>query len=62
VLHVPAADAGDDAGDRTYLVLAKRNVIMNDTRLRELAVAGNDAAGGRVPTTMPRPHATFGCH
>jgi hypothetical protein len=32
VLHLPGADADDDAGDRTYLVLAKPNVIMNDIR------------------------------
>jgi predicted DNA-binding transcriptional regulator AlpA len=49
VLHVPGADADADAGDRTYLVLAKPNVIMNDTRLRGLAVAGSDAAGRKSP-------------
>jgi hypothetical protein len=47
-----AAPAGTDAnaedGDRTYLVLAKPNVIMNDTRLRGLAVAGGDAAGRKI--------------
>jgi hypothetical protein len=42
---VPGADADANAGDRTYLVLAKPNVIMNDIRLRGLAVAGSDAAG-----------------
>jgi hypothetical protein len=42
---VPGADADADAGDRNYLVLAKPNVIMNDIRLRALAVGGNDAAG-----------------
>jgi hypothetical protein len=45
VLHVPGADANNSAGDRTYLVLTKPNVIMNDTRLLGLAVAGSDAAG-----------------
>jgi hypothetical protein len=45
VLHVPCADADANAADRNYLVLAKPNVIMNDTRLRGLAVAGSDAAG-----------------
>ncbi len=45
VMHVPGAEGNDDAGDRTYLVLAKPNVIMNDVRLRGLAVAGSDAAG-----------------
>jgi hypothetical protein len=40
VLHVPGADADANAGDRTYLVLAKPNVVMNDIRLRGLAVAG----------------------
>jgi hypothetical protein len=49
VLHVPGADAGDDAGDRNYLVLAKPDVIMNDIRLRGLAVAGRDAAGRKSP-------------
>jgi hypothetical protein len=33
------ADADDNAGDRSYLVLAKPNVIMNQIRLRGLAVA-----------------------
>jgi hypothetical protein len=45
VLHVPGADGEADAGDRSYLVLAKPNVIMNDIRLRGLAVGGSDAAG-----------------
>ena len=30
-------------------MLAKPNVIMNDTRLRGLAVAGSDAAGRKSP-------------
>jgi hypothetical protein len=45
VLHVPGADGNDTAGDRQYLVLAKPDVIINDTRLRGLAVAGSNAAG-----------------
>jgi hypothetical protein len=45
LLHVPGSDADDSAGDRNYLVLAKPNVIMNDIRLRGLAVAGREAAG-----------------
>jgi hypothetical protein len=49
VLHVPGADADADSGDRDYLVLAKPNVIMNDIRLRGLAVAGSDAAGRKSP-------------
>jgi len=49
VLHVSGADAEANAGDRSYLVLAKPNVIMNDTRLRGLAVAGSDAAGRKGP-------------
>ena len=49
VLHVPGADADANAGDRNYLVLAKPNVIMNDIRLRGLAVAGSDAAGRKSP-------------
>jgi hypothetical protein len=52
VLHVPGADADADVGDRNYLVLAKPNVIMNDIRVRGLAVAGRDASG-----RGPRDHA-----
>jgi hypothetical protein len=48
-LHVPGVDADANAGDRDYLVLAKPNVIMNDIRLRGLAVAGSDAAGRKSP-------------
>ena len=36
MLHVPGADSNADAGDRNYLVLAKREVIMNDIRIRGL--------------------------
>ena len=39
------ADTDDNSGDRSYLVLARPNVIMNGPRLRGLAVAGSDAAG-----------------
>jgi hypothetical protein len=49
VFSVPGADAGANAGDRSYLVLAKPNVIMNDIRLRGLEVAGSDAAGRKSP-------------
>jgi len=48
-LHVPGADADANAGDRNYLVLAKPNVIMNDTRLGGLGVAGSNAAGRKSP-------------
>jgi hypothetical protein len=34
------------AGDRNYLVLAKPNVIMNDIRLRRLAVARSASIDG----------------
>jgi hypothetical protein len=34
VLHVPGADGEDDAGDRSYLVLAKPNVIMNECAVK----------------------------
>lgn len=44
---MPGADTS--AGDRTYLVLAKPNVIMNDIRIRGLGVAGNEAAGRKSP-------------
>jgi hypothetical protein len=49
VLHLAGADTDADAGDRSYLVLAKPNVIMNDIRLRGLAVAGSDAASRKSP-------------
>jgi hypothetical protein len=49
MLHVPGADGDTNAGDRNHLVLAKPNVIMNEIRLRGLAVAGNDAAGRKSP-------------
>jgi hypothetical protein len=49
VLHVPGADPDDTSGNRSYLVLAKPNVIMNDIRLRGLAVASRHAAGRRSP-------------
>jgi hypothetical protein len=49
VLYLRGADADDYAGDRSYLVLAKPDVIMNDIRLRGLAVAGNDSAGRKSP-------------
>jgi hypothetical protein len=49
VLHVPGADADANAGDRSYLVLAKPNVIMNDIRLRGLGVAGSNPAGRKSP-------------
>jgi hypothetical protein len=45
----------DNAGDRGYLVPAKPNVIMNDTRLRGLAVAGSQAPVARARTTTRRP-------
>jgi transcriptional regulator with XRE-family HTH domain len=48
VLHVPGAHADADIADRTYLVLAKPNVIMNDIRLRGLAVGGSDSAGRKA--------------
>jgi hypothetical protein len=46
--HVPG-EADAEAGDRSYLVLAKPNVIMNDLRLRGLAVAGTEAAARKNP-------------
>jgi hypothetical protein len=49
VFSVPGADADANAGDRSYLVLAKPNVIMNDMRLRGLAVARSDAASRKSP-------------
>jgi hypothetical protein len=43
------ADGNGNAGDRNHLVLAKPNVIMNDTRLRGLGLTGSDAAGRKSP-------------
>jgi hypothetical protein len=54
VLHVPG-EADADVGDRNYQVLAKPNVIMNDIRLRGLAVLAMTLSVGRAPTTRPRP-------
>ena len=34
VFHVPGADDNHDGGDRTYLVLAKPNVIMNECAVK----------------------------
>jgi hypothetical protein len=56
--YVPA-EADADVGDRSYLVLAKPNVIMNDIRLRGLGVAGSAVAGRKSPTTTPRPLGTL---
>jgi hypothetical protein len=44
-----AAPAVEDLTSRSRRVLAKPNVIMNDIRLRGLAVAGKDAAGRKSP-------------
>jgi hypothetical protein len=49
VLHVPGAKADANSGDRSYLVLAKPNVIMNDIRIRGLAVAGSNASRRKSP-------------
>jgi hypothetical protein len=49
VLYVPGADPDDASGDRSYLALAKPNVIMNDIRLQRLGVAGTHAAGRKTP-------------
>jgi hypothetical protein len=46
---MPGAEADNDAGDRNYLVLAKPNVIMNDIRLRGLAVSAANSAGRKSP-------------
>jgi hypothetical protein len=62
VLHVPGADVDANAGDRTYLVLARPNVIMNDIRLQRLAVAEvtlpveeqpRSRPDGAEPSTLP---------
>ena len=49
MLHVLGAEADADVGDRSYLVLAKPNVIMNATRLLGLGVPGSDATGRKSP-------------
>jgi hypothetical protein len=51
----PGADPDDASGDRSYLVLAKPNVIMNDIRLRGLGVAGTHAAGRKSRTITRKP-------
>ena len=51
----PGADADANAGDRDYLVLAKPNVIMNDIRLRGLAVAGTWASWHFRPNARFQP-------
>jgi hypothetical protein len=58
VMRVPGADANADAGGRTYLVLAKPNVIMNDIRLQGSRLQEVRSPVGKGPTTMPRPLAT----
>ena len=58
VFYVPGTDADAYAGDRSYLVLAKPNMVMNDMRLRGLAVAGGDAAGRKSPHNHARPSGT----
>jgi predicted DNA-binding transcriptional regulator AlpA len=58
VLHVPGAHADDDGGDRSYLVLAKPNLIMNDTRLRGWLSREVRLLAGRIPTTTPKLLAT----
>jgi hypothetical protein len=45
--------------DRNYRVLAKPNVIKNDTRLRGLAIAGSDAAGRKTVHNHAQPRGTY---
>jgi len=47
LLRLVNADA--NVGDRNDVVLATPNMIMNDIRLRGLAVAGSEAAGRKNP-------------
>ena len=54
MLYVPGADPDDASGDRSYLVLAKPNVIMSDIRLRGLGVAGIHAVGRKTPHNRPQ--------
>jgi hypothetical protein len=49
LFHVSGADADANAGERNYLVVAKLHLIMNDIRLRGLAVAGSDATARKSP-------------
>jgi hypothetical protein len=49
VLHVPCADADDNVSDRTYLVLARPNVIMNDIRPRALGGRGQRGQWSQEP-------------
>ena len=54
MLHIPGDDTDAKAGDRNYLVLTKPNLIMNDIRLRGLAVGEVTLPGGRARTITPR--------
>ena len=54
MLHVPGEDGEANGGDRTYLILAKPNVIMNDGGRPGLAVASRDAAGRPEEPTPSR--------
>jgi hypothetical protein len=56
VLNVPGADADDNSGDRSYLVLAKPNVIMNDIRRRGLGVAIGVRVRSEEPTQSRPDH------
>jgi hypothetical protein len=55
MLHMAGADADAIGGDRSYLVLAMPNVIMNDIRLRGPYVAGKDADGRNSPHNRSKP-------
>ena len=59
VFSVPGADADANGGDRSYLVLAKPNVIMNDIRLRGLWLPEVKLPVARALTTTPRPYGTL---
>ena len=59
MLYVPGADPDDASGDRSYLVLAKPNVIMNGIRLRGLGVEAATPPVARPRTITRKPFGTL---
>jgi hypothetical protein len=62
VHYVAGANANDNAGDRNYLVLAKPNVIMNDTDSEDWGWLAATPAAGTVCITTRIPRGTLDGH
>ena len=62
VHYVAGANANDNAGDRNYLVLAKPNVIMNDTDSEDWGRLAATPAAGTVCITTRRPPGALDGH